>query len=148
MTLWSKHMAKYMQPLTSLIRNAVFLCKHLLRCLKNHITKSLDETGRATREWEFMYAAHIQLHSEENNLCSRLLHESDYWLFFYAEFQLVLLFIEEILAFKMEENKNTQLMPICYEHGKSMDDKPVASTHWYPSKPRQLLVHHSKISQN
>lgn len=48
----------------------------------------------------------------------------------------------------MEENKNTQLMPICHKQGKSMDDKPMASTHQYPSKPRQLLLQHSKIFQN
>lgn len=55
--------------------------------------------------------------------------------------------MEEILAFKMDKNKNTQLMPICHEHGKPVGDKPMASTHQYPSKPWQLLSHHSKIFQ-
>lgn len=38
-------------------------------------------------------------------------------------------------------------MPICHEHGKAVGDKPMASAHQYPSKPWQLLLHHSKIFQ-
>lgn len=56
--------------------------------------------------------------------------------------------MEEILVFNMDKNKNIQLMPICREHGKTKDDTPMASAHQYPSRPRQLLFHHSKIFQN
>lgn len=47
--------------------------------------------------------------------------------FLCEEFQLILLFMEEILVFKMDKNKNIQ--PMCHERGKLQGDRPMASSH-------------------